>query len=113
MSHVVLRIDTLPDGAIEAAREFHETWIEQARGHLQMGAAALTIVAPPAPYDHTDWRRAVVRDLARAATPARVNMIAGDDPAAIASALGYLEGAPGVTGQYLPLDGEGAGTPAR
>jgi hypothetical protein len=40
-------------------------------------------------------------------------MIAGEGPAAIASALGYLDRAPGVTGQYLPLDGEGAGNPAR
>ena len=113
MSHAVLRIDALPEGALDAAREFHAIWVEHARRQLLAGDAALTIVVPPAPYDHTDWRRATVRDLARAETPARVNMIAGDDPAAIASALGYLEGAPGVTGQYLPLDNEGAGNPAR
>jgi hypothetical protein len=113
MSHAVLRIDALPDGALDAAREFHAIWVEHARQELLAGAAALTIVVPPTPYDHTDWRRAAVRDLASAATPARVNMIAGEGPAAIASALGYLDRAPGVTGQYLPLDGEGAGNPAR
>jgi len=64
---------------------------------------------PLAPYDHVDWRRAVARDLARAAAPARVNLIAGDDQRAIVAALAFLEDARGVTGQYLPLDGQGAG----
>ena len=44
-----------------------------------------------------------MQDLARAAAPARVNAIAGNDEAAIAEALAYLEGAPGVTGQLLAV----------
>jgi hypothetical protein len=113
MSHAVLRIEGLPNGALDAAREFHASWLEQVRTLLHGGSASLAIVMPPAAYDHSDWRRSVARDLARAAAPARVNVIASDEPAAIASALAFLESAPGVTGQYLPLDGEGAGNPLR
>jgi hypothetical protein len=39
----------------------------------------------------------------------RVNVIASDNRAAIDAAVSYLEAAPGVTGQYLPLDDVGAG----
>ena len=113
MSHAVLRIDALPAGALDAAGEFHATWIEQARALLQAEAASLAIVLPLAPYDHADWRRAAARDLGRAAAPARVNVIASDEPAAIASALTFLEGAPGISGLYLPLESEGAGSPVR
>jgi hypothetical protein len=113
MSHAVLRIDSLQDGALDAAREFHATWLDQARALLQDARASLAIVMPPASYDHSDWRRAAARDLARIAAPVRVNVIASDEEAAIASALAFLESAPGVTGQYLPLEGEGAGSPAR
>jgi hypothetical protein len=52
----------------------------------------------------------VVQELARAAMPGRVNAVAGDSEAAIAAALRYLNEAPGLTGQYLPLDDAGAGT---
>jgi hypothetical protein len=44
-----------------------------------------------------------VQDLARAATPARVNGIVGEDDAAIAEVLAYLEDASGVTGQLLAV----------
>jgi hypothetical protein len=113
MSHAVLRIGSLPSGALDAAREFHATWLEQALALLTEGPVSLVIVMPPAAYDHSDWRRAVARDLARRAAPVRVNVIAGDEAGAITSALAYLEEAPGVTGQYLPLDGTGAGNRLR
>jgi hypothetical protein len=112
MSHAVLRIDALPAAALDAAGEFHAAWLEPARRLAGGTAESLTVILPHAPYDHADWRRAAARDLARAAAPARVNVIASDEPEAIAAALAYLENAPGVTGQYLPLDGEGAGNPA-
>ena len=103
MSQAVLRIDGLPVEALDAAAAFHGEWRKRAQSLLE-GADALTIVMSLAPYDHADWRRAAARDLARAVAPKRVNVIAGDDENAIAAALEYLEGAPGVTGQYLPLD---------
>ena len=111
MSHAVLRIESLPVAALDSAREFHATWLERIRALLHEDPPLLTIVLPPAPYDHSDWRKAAAADLARSGAPTRVNVIAGDEAAAIASALSYLEGAPGVTGQYLPLDGVGAGRP--
>jgi hypothetical protein len=111
MSHAVLRIAALPDDAIAAASEFHTIWLEQVHALTQAEPASIALVMPLAPYDHADWRRTVARDLARAVAPVRVNVIAGDDPRSIAATLSYLESAPGVTGQYLPLDGEGAGNP--
>ena len=105
MAQAVLRIVRLPDDALDAAAEFHVRWVDQALDSLAHGAGALAIVVPPAAYDHAGWRRAAVRDLARKAAPARVNMLAGDDEQALAATLAYLAAAPGVTGQLLALDG--------
>ena len=111
MTQAVLRIDTLPTAALEAAAAFHARHVARATDALGE-ADALAIVLPPAPSNHDDWRRAAARDLARAHTPKRVNIVAGDDEAAIAATLDYLERAPGVTGHYLQVDGQGADNPA-
>ena len=50
-----------------------------------------------------------MQGLAREHAPRRVNGVASDGEPAIAAALTWLEAAEGVTGQYLPLDDEGAG----
>jgi hypothetical protein len=110
VSQAVLRIEVLPAGALDAAAMFHGDWRGRAQSLLDR-EGALAIVMPPAPYDHADWRRAAARDLARAMAPKRVNLIAGDDERAVTAALAYLVTAPGVTGQYLPLDGHGAADP--
>ena len=99
----MLRIEWLPEGALDAAAAFHADWLVRARDALANGCEALAIVVPPAPYDHSDWRRAAARDLARAAAPARVNIVAGDDDRAIGATIAFLESAPGITGQYLPV----------
>jgi len=106
VSQAVLRVERLPPGALEAAARFHRECVGQARALVESGCDALAIVLTGAPYDHTDWRRTAARDLARAAAPARVNIVAGEDDAAIDAALAFLAGAPGVTGQYLPLAGQ-------
>jgi len=67
------------------------------------------LIFPPADHTHRAWRLAAVQELAREAAPLRVNAVASDDPAAIESALAYIENAPGLTGQYLALDDTGAG----
>jgi len=54
------------------------------------------------------WRLAVVQQLAREQAPRRINAVASDDPAAIERTCAWLESAPGVTGQYLPIDSHGA-----
>lgn len=112
MSQATLRIETLPAGALEAAAAFHREWLEQAQAILAGDCTVLAIVVPAAPYDHADWRRAAVRDLARAHAPKRVNLVAGDDGAAIAATLDFLARAPGVTGQLLQVGGQEGGDPA-
>jgi hypothetical protein len=112
MTQAVLRIAALPAGALDAAAAFHGEWTTQARTMIESGHRSMVVILPPAPYDHSDWRRAAARDLARAAAPARVNIVAGDDESAIAATLAFLQDAAGVTGQYLPLDGQGAANAA-
>src|SRR3546814_730011 len=97
----VLNIASLPASALDAAAEFHSRHLPHLREILVGTADSLVIVLPPAPRDHTDWRRAAARDLARHAAPKRVNIVAGGDESAIGGMLAYLGGAPGVTGQYL------------
>jgi hypothetical protein len=113
VSQAILRIEALPADALGAAGQFHREWSARAMDILGGECTALAIVLPAARYDHRDWRLAAARDLARAASPRRVNVVAGDDKYAVTAALTYLADAPGVTGQYLELDGHGAGNPAR
>ena len=107
MAQAVLRIDWLPAAALDAACEFHEAWLEEALHLLEGEAEALAIVLPAAPADHVDWRRAAARDLARAVAPQRVNLVAGDDEAAIEATVAFLADAPGVTGQLLEVTARG------
>ena len=104
----VLRIEGLPAGALEATAVFHAEWLGRARD-LLAGGSDLAFIFPPADHTHRAWRLAVVQGFAREFAPLRVNAVASDDEAAITSALAYLNSAPGLTGQYLPLDGIGAG----
>ena len=101
MAQQVLRIDALPEAALDAAAAFHAAWVPAAREKLAAGD--LVLIFPQAPYDHRGWRLAAVQDLARAATPVRVNAVAGDGEKAIAEALAWLAEAPGITGQVLAV----------
>jgi hypothetical protein len=112
VSQAVLRVEHLPAGAVAAAEMFHREWLASVQTTLAEGYSSLVIIFPPANYDHGDWRRAIARDLARQAAPARVNVIAGTG-AAVEAALTYLALAPGVTGQYLRVEGHSDGNPAR
>ena len=108
MTQRVYRVDGLPEGCIDASAAFHADHLGEVRTLLATAdCSALAIVLPIAGTDHDDWRTALARDLARDATPKRVNIVAGD---AVDSVLYYLEIAPGVTGQNLPQRaGEAAG----
>lgn len=102
----MLTVETLPPGAIEASAAFTTDHLAAARdlaGTANGGAVA--IVLPFAPSDHDDWRRTLARDLARAHAPVRVNVVGGGPGEARESTLAFLASAPGVTGQYCPLDG--------
>ncbi len=104
----VLRIEELPEEALEAAALFYAEHVPQAREMLATDAEALVVVLPMAPHDHAAWRRAAAQDLAREAAPKRINLVSGDSSDTITATLEYLAKAPGVTGQLLPTDGAAA-----
>lgn len=100
----------LPDNPTDAAFAFGRIGVPMVRAAIAGGDLPLCIVFDRADHTHSAWRRAAVQSLAREAAPGRINAVAGDDPQA---ALAYLARASGVTGQYLQLDGQGAGDPAQ
>jgi hypothetical protein len=106
---MLIAVGPLPDDPIAAAAEFHARWMGQVLAALDAGAPVVTLVFAPAPFAHTGWREAAIQLLARERTPARINAIAGDDQAEIAATAAFVDSAPGLTGQYLQLDGHGAG----
>lgn len=97
-----VRVGALPDGPLAAAALFYGSVLPG----LTVGEDTV-LVFHPADHTHRGWRLAAVQQLARDFAPIRVNALASDDEAAITAALTYLETASGVTGQYLPLDGNG------
>lgn len=103
-------VDGLPGDPLAAASVFHQHWLPYAEETLGTGDDLLLAFAP-ADHTHRAWRLAVVAGLARKHAPLRVNAVAGKGDA-IAQAERYLGDAPGVTGQYLPLDGRGVGNSA-
>jgi 16S rRNA G966 N2-methylase RsmD len=100
--HKVLRIEGLPDAALDAAAAFHREHLVRIRAELAQ-AESLALVFLDAPYDHTGWRTAAIADLAREAAPRRVNGVTGENAAAIEATLAWLAQAPGITGQLLPV----------
>lgn len=104
----MVRLDVvgLPDDPLAAAAAFHTDWLELAVARANQD---LVLIFPAADHTHRAWRLAVVQGLARQAAPVRVNAVSGGGASAIDSALAYLAAAPGLTGQYLPLDDAGAG----
>jgi hypothetical protein len=105
----VLRVGTLPQGALDAAAVFHAEVLPGLRVQLDAAADHLVLVFGPADPDHRGWRLAMVRDLARQYAPVRVNALVSDDETAILAAARYCADAPGLTGHMLVLDGKGAG----
>lgn len=103
MAQRVYRVDELPESAIAASATFYRDHLEAARAMLA-GSDDLAIVLPAAAHDHHDWRLAIVRDLARAHAPARVNLVTAEGDAKCAVLLAYLDTAPGVTGQVLDAE---------
>ena len=99
-------VEGLPADPLAAAARFHAEFVPG----LAAAAQDLLLVFPPADHTHHGWRLAAVQMLARAGAPRRVNAVASASESAIAAAERYLgQQAPGLTGQYLPLDDAGAG----
>lgn len=105
---MLLRVGLLPEEPLAAAAHFHMQVLPRVRDALQAGED-LILVFGPADYTHRDWRNGVVRGLAREYAPIRVNAIAGALEPEIQAAADYLDRALGVTGQVLPVIGQGAG----
>ena len=106
---MLFRVGSLPGEALAAAAEFHARILPQILDKLEKRPAHLTLVFAPADHTHRGWRLASVQGLAREYAPSRVNALVSGDEAAIAAAGRYLALMEGVTGQLLPLDGNGAG----
>jgi hypothetical protein len=104
----LVRVGALPEGALDAAAAFHAQVLPQLRTALAESAEDLVLIFPPASHEHHGWRLAVVQQLAREHAPLRVNALESDDEGAIAAAVDYVDQAPGLSGQLLPLDGNGA-----
>lgn len=106
----LLGVGPLPADALAAAAQFHADMLPTIVEALQNSSSPqFTLVFAPADHTHRSWRLAVVQSLAREHAPLRVNGVESDDDVAIAAAAAYLASADGVTGQFLPLDGAGAG----
>ena len=95
----------LPDDPLAAAAAFHADHAAA----LRAVPADLLLVFPAADHTHRGWRLAAVQMLARAKAPLRINAVSGGGEAAILAAAEYLARAPGLTGQLISLDDEGAG----
>ena len=95
----------LPEAPLAASGAFHRDHLPEIE--RMMGAGEDVMIAlPPADHTHREWR------LARAGVPARANVVAGEG-AVLDAFEAYLAEAPGITGQYLEGDGQGAGDPAQ
>ena len=103
MAQVVVRIEALPDNALDAASAFHELHLPGVREALE-SADSVVVTLPPAGPAHSGWRRAAVQGLARSGVPTRINFLAGGDAQAVDHALDWIARAPGVTGQLFQLD---------
>lgn len=106
--HDVIHIGPLPDEALDAAADFHARLLPGIEASMSGGSDPVTLVFEPASLDHRGWRLALVQGLARRFAPSRINAVETDDPAALDGAAQWLSSAAGVTGQLLPLDGNGA-----
>lgn len=109
MAHRVIAIDDLPDSPLEAANRFYAAYAASIRDDLRAQSGLnVVILFEKAGKQHRGWQLAAVQDLAREAAPGRVNAVVGGDEQAAEQALAWLEKAPGITGQLLPLDPTGA-----
>ncbi|MFN5779572.1 MAG: Rossmann fold domain-containing protein, partial [Novosphingobium sp.] len=95
----------MPDDPLEAAAAFHSQHV----AGMRAATSDLLLVFPAADHTHRGWRLAAVQMLARAKAPLRVNAVVGGSAVSVVAAAEYLARAPGLTGQLISLDDEGAG----
>ena len=107
-----VRSTGLPETPLDAAAEFYERILPAIREDWD-GVEEIVVSFEAADHSHRAWRLAAIQELAREATPCRVNgvVMSKDDHLASTEVLNYLHKAPGVTGQLFAVDGTGAGIP--
>jgi len=98
MAQAEYHVSDLPEGSLQASAVFFAEHLEKVRAKLGQGDLVITL--PSAGPDHTDWRQALARDLARAAAPMRVNVIGAGDAEGKEALIRYLADAKGLTGHY-------------
>lgn len=96
---------TLPEAPLAAAGYLHAHVLPAIEAAFVAGFDVM-VTLPPADHSHREWRRALAAGLARAHTPQRANVVAGEG-AALDAFEAYLALAPGITGQYLEADTDG------
>ncbi len=101
----------LPAAPLAAASAIHRDHLPEIE-RIMAGGDDVMIALPPADHTHREWRLALAAGLARAGVPSRANVVAGEGEVLDAFEA-YLVEAPGITGQYLEGDGQGAGDPAQ
>lgn len=104
----IYEVDGLPEAPLAAAAQFHARHVPLIELAVLAAGDCLTIAFSAADHPHRAWRLAAVQMLARALAPQRINAVSGSSKA-VAAAADYLVRAPGVTGQLISLDDEGAG----
>lgn len=102
-------VDDLPAEPLAAAGVFHQHWLPHIEALLAVGDDVMVALAS-ADHTHREWRRAIAVGLARAHTPLRVNIVAGEGSVLDAFER-YLAAALSITGQYLEGDANGGGDP--
>ena len=100
----------LPAAPLAAASAIHRDHLSEIE-RIMAGGEDVMIALSPADHTHREWRLALAAGLARAGVPARANVVSGEG-AVLDALAAYLSKAPGITGQYLEGDGQGAGDPA-
>ena len=94
-----IEVEGLPEEPLAAAGLFHQNWLDPIERALESGLDVM-VALDQADHTHSEWRKAAAAMLARKHAPRRVNLVAGQGEALVATAQ-YLANAPGVTGQYL------------
>jgi hypothetical protein len=101
---LIMRIDGLPSGPLDAAAAFHAIHLPRIRHGIRAAPHAnLVLVFAAAAAEHRAWRLAVIQHLARELAPVRVNGVAGSDAVGLDEATRFLDDSPGVTGQLLSV----------
>jgi len=97
-----IRARKLPAEPLDASTHFHVEIVPLIRDTLAE-VSELVVWFSAADHTHAAWRLAAIQELAREASPKRVNAIVGDEGDALWPTSAFLKRAEGVTGQVFTL----------